>query len=639
MSMSIMKYLKISIILISLSVMCLGVYAQDLAHIELDAKQTGGTISPLLFSHNLEVTRRGIWRGLSAEMVANRKFAASEKGFPKRWNVLDSTDQVIIDDKVAYAGTQSLRIEVTREGTSCGIYQVQETLAFQKDTKYVLRLWLKTDTDRTVKAKIGDATGDQILFEKTWPIKPGSWQLVSDEITASAASENSRLEISSQAAGVFWIGAVSVQPANAFHGMRRDVIALLKQIKPGSLRYPGGCYAEFYHWQEGLLPVDQRPPIGPMELTFVLPDSDNYDSQEIGIDEFIALCREVGCEPAVTMRLCENTSEDAAAWVEYCNGSPDTKWGNIRAQRGHTEPYRVKCWFVGNELYYFGRGGLKNADAAARQTQLFASAMKKADPAILLVGCTYAGNKDWNKSLIGQADGLLDLFSVHNYLLDQFKGDLPGIAKASTKILRPSLQNARDAFRQDVQKDRPIGIAFDEWNLMWGLQSSVEMGLYTAGTLNLLCREAAQLEIERAYFFMPVNEGAIKVTPLGASLDTAGEVFDLFKVHQGNRLLKTPEIQADADLDLCASISPEAGNVYVTIVNRCTSGDRIVELELRNFAGNVDPAVTFLIPQALSEDAKEFRKLNEKLEMLDNKRVVLHIAPCSIARVNFGGMQ
>ena len=134
-----------------------------------------------------------------------------------------------------------------------------------------------------------DASGTQLLFEHKWPLKAGAWQLVSQEFTAATTGENNRLEISSQAAGVFWIGATSVQRADAFHGMRRDVIALLKRIKPGSLRYPGGCYAEFYRWQDGLLPVDQRPPIGPTGLSFLLPENDDYDSHEIGIDEFIAL--------------------------------------------------------------------------------------------------------------------------------------------------------------------------------------------------------------------------------------------------------------------------------------------------------------------------------------------------------------
>jgi hypothetical protein len=152
----------------------------------------------------------------------------------------------------------------------------------------------------------------------------------------------------------------------------------------------------------------------------------------------------------------------------------------------------------------------------------------------------------------------------------------------------------------------------------------------------LLCREAAPLKIERACYFMPVNEGPIEVTPLGASLDTAGEVFDLHKVHPGNRLLKTPEMPPDADLDLCASATPDGRRIYVTAVNRSIGNDRTVELELQNFAGPVASAVKFLVPHTLDANARGFRQLNEEPGVLDDKRVVVKIPPCAIARLRFG---
>ena len=71
--------------------------------------------------------------------------------------------------------------------------------------------------------------------------------------------------------------------------MRRDVIELFKQLKPSSLRWPGGCFAEYYNWKDGLLPVDKRPSVGPHRWVGLLPDSDGYDNHDIGTDEFIAL--------------------------------------------------------------------------------------------------------------------------------------------------------------------------------------------------------------------------------------------------------------------------------------------------------------------------------------------------------------
>jgi alpha-L-arabinofuranosidase len=609
-------------------------HADEARRIVIDPKQAGEEISPQLFGHNVEITRQGVWRGLGAEMVANRKFAAVQNGMPKRWIPINNGGRVAIDDSVGYAGKRSARIEVLEAGKSCGIAQAHESIAFLKDTKYSLRMWLKSDADRTVKVRVIDASGSRGVFESEWSAKSGDWQLLSGEFVASVTSENNRLEFISQEIGIFWIGAVSVQPTNAFHGMRRDVIELLKRIKPGSLRYPGGCYAEFYQWQEGLLPVDQRPPIGPTGLGFLLPDNDDYDPHEIGVDEFIALCREIGSEPAFTVRMSEKTPEDAAALVEYCNGGPDTKWGKVRAQHGHSSPHQIRTWFVGNELYSFGRGGLNKADFCAIQTKQFAEAMKKVDPTIQLVGCT--NDPNWNKALVKQGGDMLDLYSLHNYM-GYLNNDLSALAKAPIQILRPWFQSFRDSIRKEIPSGRSFGITFDEWNTMWGQKGSAGMGVYVAAVLHLLCREAVPLQIERAYYFMPVNEGAIQVTPLGASLDTAGQVFDLFKVHQGNRLLNTsPALSDSDDLDLCASLTSDGKYIYVTVINRNITNEVMLELSLRNFSGPTDVPAKLLVPLKLDAESKsKFVEQEEKLQVIDGK-LVLKMPPCSIARVCLG---
>ena len=623
----------LSVILAGVGFSVSDVLAHELTRVEIDAKQTGTTISPLLFGQNIEHTRRSITQGISAEMIANRKFAGVEKKLPKRWTAFGG-GRVSVDDKVAYAGKYSVRLE-NSSGATSGIGQQHDWLAFRKDAKYAFRVWIKSDSPQTLWMRIRGGTEAGIVFEGETVAKPGDWQLWSGEFTAPATVERARFELGGKTPGVFWIGAVSLMPADNVHGMRRDVIALLKQIKPGSLRWPGGCYAEFYRWQEGLLPVDQRPPLGPTGLSFLLPENDDYDPQELGIDEFLALCREVDAEPAITARVSENTAEDGAAWVEYCNSGENTKWGQIRARRGHPEPYAVKYWFIGNELVAFGRGGANKPEVCGDQTLRFATAMKKVDPSINLTGCTWRGDDKWNQTLIARAGSVLDQYSAHNYLLDTFKGDAREIPRMPTMHLRPLLANMHASLLRDVPAGCRFGIAFDEWNTMWGRQGSVSMGLYTAGALNLLCREAEPLGIDRAYYFMAINEGAIQVSPFTSRLDTAGEVFDLFKVHQGNRLLKTPPTVAEADIDLCASATPDGKRIYVTVVNRNTTDERAVELTLRHFAATAESAVKRLIPRTLDMNEREFRQLDEKAALVDGNRVVVKVSACSIAWLEF----
>ena len=563
------------------------VLAAETNRIEIDVKQTGVVISPMLFGCNLEVTRRGIWRGLGAEMVANRKFAAVSNGLPKRWYPLPGVGGMTMDDKVVFVGKGAVRVGGDKPG---GLGQQQEALAFQKGTRYTFRWWLKAEADQLLSMRIADDKNTQTIFQTEKKLKPGDWQLWTGKFKAPVTAENARLEIASKNPGVFWVGAASVQPADAFHGMRRDVIELLKQIKPGTLRFPGGCYAEEYRWQDGLLPVDQRPPLVMADSGILWPDTDDCDTQELGIDEFIALCRELGCDPALTMRLSGTQAEDAAAWVEYCNGSPETKWGKVRAERGHREPYGVKTWFMGNELYLCK---MQNPLDCARTTKAFAEAMKKADPSVRLVGC--ADTAAWNKPLFEQAGALLSYASLHEY--DGQGGDVRGMSIAPTTSLWPKLKNS--IAQRQIQRGIPV--ILDEWSTGWGKPGTVGTGLNIAGVLNLLCREAATLGIEQAYYFQPVNEGGIRVGPLTARLDTGGRVFAAFKCHQGNRLLKLPPAPAEGDLDVAATISADGRQVHVTIINRSVSDDRMLELKVSNMAQPFGASARFLIAKDLTQ--------------------------------------
>ena len=124
-------------------------------------------------------------------------------------------------------------------------------------------------------------------------------------------------------------------------------------VKPTNLRWPGGCFADEYHWKDGIGPIDRRPD------TYCRTWY-SYTSNDVGTDEFIAVCRMLGAEPSLCVNYGTGTPQEAADWVEYCNGGPDTRWGRIRAENGHAEPYNVKYWNVGNEVYLSAEMGGTN---------------------------------------------------------------------------------------------------------------------------------------------------------------------------------------------------------------------------------------------------------------------------------------
>jgi alpha-L-arabinofuranosidase len=606
--------------------------AQDINCVEIDAKLTGPVISPLLFGHNLEHTRRAIWQGISAQMIENRKFAAADCGLPMAWHTLSGTG-VTIDSVVTFAGKHSVRLE--NKGKPCGIWQQHDWLSFGKDVKYIFRIWVKSSTGQTLHMQIIDRPGFNVVFAGETLIRSVDWQLWSDEFISSVPVWKGRLEIQLNTPGSLWIGGVSLMPADNFHGMRRDVVDLLKKIKPGCLRWPGGCFAEYYNWKDGLLPVDQRPPSGPAQWIGLLPDTYGYDNHEIGTDEFIALCRELDCEPLITIRYGEGSPEEAASWVEYCNGGSDTYWGRIRTEQGHPEPYHVKYWYVGNEIWGISLVRDKTPEVCTALSRQFTEAMMNKDPGIMPIRCAPFRDPSW-QSLITREIAGSPAFPelIQDGYYGPFFADMIQMMKAPTMIVLPPLISERQVLDQASSGKKRVGMAFYEWNLMWDRRGDVFSGVFAAGMLNMFCREAESLGMVLAGYFQPITEGAIKVDPLGSELEADGEVFEMFAVHQGNRLLKTTGLTAGADIDLCASMTQDGKKIYVTAINRNVTIDRTLELSLHNFAVPVIASATLLVPDVIEMGGK-FVRQDIKLKVIDGNKAVLKLPPCGTACIHF----
>ena len=609
-----------------------GLYAEPAARVEIDAQDIGGMISPLLFGHNLEHTRRAIWQGLSAQMIANRKFAAVDSGMPKHWWTLTGRG-VAVDDQVTYAGKHAVRLE-NEEGAINGIWQQQDWLSFRKGKKYAFRVWTKSNAEQKLLMRIADRPGFNIIFAGETVAQAGDWQLWSGEFEAPLAAKGARFEIRLGTPGPVWIGAISLMPADNFHGMRRDVVDLFKQLKPGNLRWPGGCFAEYYNWKEGLLPVDQRPPIGPGRWIGLLPDSDGYDNHEIGTDEYIALCRELNAAPMITTRYGEGSPEEARSWVEYCNGAADTTWGKIRAERGHPEPYGVKYWYVGNELW--GVSLVKEKDKEPKiltdRSRAFIEAMKKADPSLILtVG--FPPNAAWLNLLFAEIGEKLGMVQTGFYFNVGYQESMADVIKTPIQTILPGLKSLRQVLDGLPPEGKRLGIAYYEWNVMWDRAGDAHSGVFAAEMLNLFCREEESLGLAVASYFQPVTEGCIKVEPLTSELEPDGEVFVLYAAHQGNRLLKTPPPTAVSEFDLCASLTPDGKRIYVTVVNRNLAGARTLDLTLNNFAPRKVEA-KLLAPLTLEAEGK-FAQREEKLKVIDGNRVSITLPPCAVARLCF----
>ncbi len=133
-------------------------------------------------------------------------------------------------------------------------------------------------------------------------------------------------------------------PADNLNGYRADMIKLFRDIGVTLFRWPGGNFVSGYNWRDGIGDPDQRPPRYDFAWT-------KFESNDMGIDEFMTLCRVLDIEPYMCVNTGYGDAFSAAQEVEYCNGSASTPMGKLRASNGHRDPYKIKWWNVGNEMY------------------------------------------------------------------------------------------------------------------------------------------------------------------------------------------------------------------------------------------------------------------------------------------------
>ena len=176
---------------------------------------------------------------------------------------------------------------------------------------------------------------------------------------------------------------------------------LTRRLQPTYMRWPGGWFVSDYHWRDGIGPIDKRP--ARLNRAWMA-----YTANDVGVDEFMQLCTKLNSEPYICVNVGTGTPEEAAALVEYVNGASGTKWGRVRAENGHPEPYGAKVWNVGNEEWLPTLGGTKGS-VYAKRFDAYAKAMRAVDPSIELVA---VGAFDIPKGVIPPTIPLIRFFAI-----------------------------------------------------------------------------------------------------------------------------------------------------------------------------------------------------------------------------------
>lgn len=540
-------------------------------------------VSPYLFGSNLEHTRSCLYTGLSAQMVRNRKFAGKPtacEGCAMEWFPLGKRAVFALDEPYTRHG-EGYHMKRTTECNSVSIFNPfqgetagmgQHGIAISQGQPYLFGMVVKTQNPVEFAVSLTDRAGKEVYCRTTFTGEGADWTRFEVELTPQAADPDADLRICWEEAGQVCVGAISLLPKDHFHGMRRDVVEAMKELGIKVLRWPGGNFAGEFNWMDGLLPVDMRAPFQSYLGLETQPHTMGYDYSEINTDDFIALCREIGAEPFITINPCWNTPEENAAWVEYCNGDASTPYGKLRAQRGHQEPYNVQLWSLGNE---FGYGHMEGDNTPSGYCQIALENGKKmleASPNLSLCSSGPYPNKEWAELSAKPLGGISQMISQHYYGYAPHYTSLATVEEEYNRCLA-SVSRMRDLLHQSRQWLEPsTRISMDEWNVWyaWYRPSSVTDGIYAALALHMLMEEAEKSGIALACHFQAVNEGMLCVKPDHVSLTAQGQVFSrMNRWHMGNRL-------CSASQEAVVSVDRE-GRMAVTVVNAAFRSEKPVD--------------------------------------------------------------
>lgn len=246
-------------------------------------------------------------------------------------------------------------------------------------------------------------------------------------------------------------------PLSDEDGFRTDIIEAMRKIKVPVLRWPGGCFVSSYHWKDAV--GKERKPL--FDKAWRVEDPNTF-----GTDEYIRLCRKIGCEPYICTNAGTGTPEEMSDWVEYCNLDHEGQYAKQRIANGYEKPYGVKYWSIGNENYGHWEIGAKSADEWGRLVRESAKMMRHVDAKAKLSAAALT-DIDWNINLLKNCGPYLDWISIHQYWDMMAEVHQPASYEecmAFTKDIARSVDDVRGILTAMHLEDR-IKIAFDEWNL------------------------------------------------------------------------------------------------------------------------------------------------------------------------------
>lgn len=444
------------------------------------------------------------------------------------------------------------------------------------------------------------------------------------------------------------------------NGMRNDVVEALREIQIPVLRWPGGCFADEYHWMDGIGPKESRKKMINTHWGGVLEDN------SFGTHEFMELCRQLGCKAYVNGNVGSGTVREMSEWVEYMTFDGVSPMADLRKKNGRKEPYKVDYFGVGNENW--GCGGSMLPEYYANEYRRYQTYVRVYSPQrpIYKIACGPSeGDYGWTETLMRMAGGYMDGLSLHYYTLPgewEKKGSATEFDEAEWyRTLRKTLYmdeliSRHSAIMDKYDKEKRVGLIVDEWGTWYDCEPGTNPGfLYQQNTmrdalvaginLNIFNKHCDRVKMANIAQLVNVLQAVILTEGDRMLLTPTYHVFNLYKHHQEGELLdsyvETEEIGTEDKVpNLQESVSMDQdGRIHITINNLSVSEAYEVEPVLAQasvkevkgtiLTGGMRDYNTFEEPERVQP--KEFTDYS-----LQDGRLTFQLPACSVLHLEIG---
>lgn len=398
----------------------------------------------------------------------------------------------------------------------------------------------------------------------------------------------------------YWVGEDSPIPHT--RGIRKDVVEALKRLNPPVLRWPGGCFADEYHWMDGIGPRDQRPTMINTHWGGVT------ENNHFGTHEFLDLCEQLGADPYICGNVGSGTVQEMAQWVEYITFDGKSPMADLRRRNGRDRPWRLPYFGVGNESW--GCGGHMRPEYYADLYRRYQTYVRHfSGNRVYKIACgPNVSDYRWTEVLMREAGRFMDGLSLHYYTVPgewhkkgsatQF-GEDEWLVTLHKATYMEELIVRHSAIMDQYDPQRRVGLIVDEWGTWYDVEPGTNPGfLYQQNTLrdalvagmhlNIFNRHAQRVHMANIAQTINVLQSVILTDQERMICTPTYHVFEMYKGHQGATLLPSvtqcetigegerllPRVDASAS-------QAEDGSITITLCHLDPTQESAIECELR----------------------------------------------------------